>query len=176
MVKINIRIVIIIYKTFLSGKRTKEYRFKVNIWCHFCFVLIKLCLNNWKMVNQRTLLFPWPQLNDTEDKQFYLLHVTVLPLSRALFGIAVWLAVLFFFLSLWARSITISFSNSSLSVKISFTFCSQLSQVSAFFSATPSIRRLFLLERCSRSVSFFFLFRLDLSGNHIFHQLSLLSY
>ena len=44
MVKINIRIVIIIYNAFLSGKRIKEHRFKV--WSHFRFALVKFCLKN----------------------------------------------------------------------------------------------------------------------------------
>ena len=43
MVKIKIRIVIIIYNTFLSGKRIKKHRFKVNVWTHFGFVLVKYC-------------------------------------------------------------------------------------------------------------------------------------
>ena len=42
LLKVNIRIVIIIYKTFLSGKRIKEHRFKVSAWNH----LVKLCLND----------------------------------------------------------------------------------------------------------------------------------
>ena len=87
MVKINIWVVIIIYNAFLSGKRIKEHRFKVNVWSHFCFVLAKLCLNNCTLFLSLTT-----QLNDTEDKQSYLpLHLAVLPLSRALFCTAAWL-------------------------------------------------------------------------------------
>ena len=28
----------------------KGHRFKVNVWSHFCLTLVKLCLNNWKML------------------------------------------------------------------------------------------------------------------------------
>ena len=41
MVEINIKIVTIIYKNFLSGKMIKEHRFKVSVWSYFCFVLVK---------------------------------------------------------------------------------------------------------------------------------------
>ena len=44
------------------------------------------------MLTYERCFYPRPQLSDTGDKQSYLpLHVTVLPLSRALFCNAAWL-------------------------------------------------------------------------------------